>query len=307
MTSNKSEARYGSAVILYLADMYKQLYIRPAEDALEEYRAVVLAGEEPASRSLSHFFMHEQDSAVYEETPAGPVLAVTLYERKDFETFLQIIANKCRPVTIPATQGATLLDGVISWNKINVRKEAYLKEKEAAGEEADWDTEFARFTSVKTNYTDVMLVLSAGPYSAVDGSEFGIAEAQWLKDSLAIRKYHELNHFICRKLWPEKISAVWDELVADAVGIYAAYGDYDLPMAERFLGIRDGLYTGGRLENYVEEADPVKKKEILNRLAERIHPLLCSFNEVIKAHAGITPFELVPILEDLYKGDIKAD
>ena len=78
-------------------------------------------------------------------------------------------------------------------------------------------------------------------------------------------------------------------------------------MAERFLGIRDGIYTGGRLENYVEEADPVKKKEMLNRLAEQIHPLLCSFDEVIKAHAGITPFELVPILEDLYKGDIKAD
>ena len=58
MTDYKPEARYGSAVIPYLAEMYKQLYIRPAEDTLEQYKAVVLAGEEPASRSLSHFIMH---------------------------------------------------------------------------------------------------------------------------------------------------------------------------------------------------------------------------------------------------------
>ena len=298
---------YGKDLIPSLAELYKQLYIRPAEDALETYKDVVLAGEEPPSRSLSHFIMHEQDSVVYEETPAGPVLAVTLNERQDFETFLQIIANKCMPVTIPATQGATLLDGVISWNKINARKEAYLNETAGSGEEADWSAEFARFTSVKTNYTDVMLVLSTGPYSAVNGSEFGIDEEQWRKDSVVIRKYHELNHFICRKCWPEKISAVWDELVADAVGIYAAYGTYDLPMAERFLGIRDNAYTGGRLENYVDEEDPAKKKAVLDRLAERIHPILCSFEELIRANSGLTPFELIPVLEDRFKGDVSAD
>ena len=307
MTQYKEAARYGHDVIPYLADMYKQLYISPAEDALETYKDVVLAGEEPPSHSLSHFIMHEQDSAVYEETPAGQVLAVTLHERRDFETFLQIIANRCMPVTIPSTQGASMLDGVISWNKINARREAYLKETEESGEEADWSAEFARFTAVKSNYTDSMLVLSAGPYSAVAGAEFGIGEAQWLKDSLTIRKYHELNHFICRKLWPEKISAVWDELVADAVGIYAAYGDYDLPMAERFLGIRDNVYTGGRLENYVDEADPEKKNVLLDRLAARIHPVLCTFDEIIKAKPGLTPFELIPVLEDRFTGDITAD
>lgn len=305
MTEN--HAYYGREVLPFLAEQYKQLYIPPSEDALEAYRDVVLSGGEPEHHSLSHFLMHAEDSAVYEETPVGPVLSVTLHERKDFETFLHIIANKCQPVKIPASQGASTLDGLISWPKIEAHKQAFLAQAEADGiRNPDWDSEFARFTSVKSNYTDAMLVLSAGPYSAVNGAEFGISEEQWIRDSVTIRRFHELNHFICRKLWPEKISAVWDELVADAVGLYAAYGRYDIAMAERFLGIRDGSYTGGRLENYVEEAAPAKKQDTLNRLARKIHPILECFAEIIGSHPGLHPFELIPLLEDRFAGDISA-
>jgi len=301
----ENHAYYGRDVLPFLAEQYKQLYIPPSEDALEAYRDVVLSGGEPESHSLSHFLMHAEDSAVYEKTPVGPVLAVTLHERKDFETFLQIIANKCQPVEIPATQGASMLEGLISWPKIEAHRKAFLAQAEADGiTDPDWDSEFARFTSVKANYTDAMLVLSAGPYSAVGGSEFGISEAQWRTDSVTIRRYHELNHFICRKQWPEKISAVWDELVADAVGLYAAYGRYDIAMAERFLGIKDGSYTGGRLENYVGEADPAVKQDRLNRLARKIHPILESFAEIINTQPKIHPFELIPLLENRFAGDI---
>lgn len=305
MTEN--HAYYGREVLPFLAEQYKQLYIPPSEDALEAFRDVVLSGREPEHHSLSHFLMHAEDSAVYEETPVGPVLSVTLHERKDFETFLQIIANKCQPVEIPATQGASTLEGLISWPKIEAHKQAFLAQAEADGiRNPDWDSEFARFTSVKANYTDAMLVLSAGPYSAVSGAELGISEEQWIRDSVTIRRFHELNHFICRKLWPEKISAVWDELVADAVGLYAAYGRYDIAMAERFLGIKDGIYTGGRLENYVEEANPAVKQNRLNLLAQMIHPILESFAELINVHSGIHPFELIPLLEDRFAGDIAA-
>ena len=301
----ENHAYYGRDILPFLAEQYKQLYIPPSEDALEAYRDVVLSGGEPESHSLSHFLMHADDSAVYEETPVGPVLAVTLHERKDFETFLQIIANKCQPVEIPATQGASMLEGLISWPKIEAHRKAFLAQAEADEiPDPDWDSEFSRFTSVKANYTDAMLVLSAGPSSAVDGREFGISEDQWINDSITIRRYHELNHFICRRQWPEKISAVWDELVADAVGLHAAYGRYDIAMAERFLGIRDGSYTGGRLENYVGEADPAEQQDRLNRLARKIHPILESFAEIINTQPKIHPFELIPLLENRFAGDI---
>ena len=305
MTEN--HAYCGRDVLPFLAEQYKQLYIPPSKDAPEIYKTVVLAGGEPPEHSLSHFRMNKADTAVYEETPAGPVLCITLHEREDFETFLRIIANQCRPAEIPATQGASMLDGVISWPKIEAHRKAFLAQAQADGiNDPDWESEFSRFTSVKSNYTNAMLVLSAGPYSAVSGAEFGISEAQWVRDSVTIRRFHELNHFICRKLWPEKISAVWDELVADAIGLYAAYGRYDIAMAERFLGIRDGSYTGGRLENYVEETDLTEKQDTLNRLAQKIHPILECFAEIIESHSGIHPFEMIPLLEDRFAGDIAA-
>ncbi|MBO5554344.1 MAG: hypothetical protein J5941_02340, partial [Solobacterium sp.] len=91
-----------------------------------------------------------------------------------------------------------------------------------------------------------------------------------------------------------------------AIGLYAAYGRYDIAMAERFLGIKDGSYTGGRLENYVEETDPAKKQAALNKLARKIHPILESFAAVINTHPGIHPFAMIPLLEDHFAGDITA-
>ena len=307
MENLQTHAFFGKEVLPFLAGIYPQLYVPPAEDALETWRGIVLSGEDAPGHSLAHFIMNPADSSVIEETPAGPVRSVTLYERKDFETFLQIMAHRCVPVSIPPTQGASLLDGIVNWEKIRAHENEFLFSQRAEGNpDPDWNEEFRRFTSEKTNYTDAILILSAGPYSAVPGTEFGIEESQWRQDSVTIRKYHELNHFICRRLWPEKISAVWDELVADAIGLYAAYGKYDIPMAERFLGINDGRYTGGRLENYVEEEDPVQRQKQLDRLAQKIHPVLCTFADVIQAGAGIEPFAMIPLLEDLFQGDIET-
>lgn len=60
-------------------------------------------------------------------------------------------------------------------------------------------------------------------------------EPAWIRASDDIRKYHELTHFVCRRLYPDLIDKVRDELIADAVGICAAFGEYrrDLKDAER--------------------------------------------------------------------------
>ena len=42
---------------------------------------------------------------------------------------------------------------------------------------------------------------------------------------------------ICRKLYPDRIDAVWDELVANAGGIRAAFGRFDAKTEKIFLGI----------------------------------------------------------------------
>ena len=86
----------------------------------------------------------------------------------------------------------------------------------------------------------------------------------------------------------EEIEAIWDELVADAVGIYAAFGRYDAELEKLFLGIREGRYTGGRLENYTD--DP-------QRLAVQVEQMLDRFGVII-GDGKQEPFDLIPMLQE---------
>ena len=147
--------------------------------------------------------------------------------------------------------------------------------------------EFRRFTSVRKNYLDMLVVLSRGPYSGVSAEAAGCSEEEWLALSDTIRRYHELTHVICRRLYPDDIDVVRDELIADAVGLYAAYGYFDPEKEKLFLGIRDGQYIGGRLENYTD--DPAKMVGSVCAELERIQA-------VVKVHSEMEPFELIPVL-----------
>lgn len=238
-----------NGVLAELASQYQQLYLTPGNEA--QYQEIVLKGKEAEIKSLSHFKTHPEDNLSWEDTPAGKVRIVYLHEREDFELFLQIMAKKCKAVEIPSTQGAAIIDGVVDWEKIRAHRRNCVLKSLSTGVPLDWTKEFRRFTTDKSNYTDALIVLSSGPYSGISAKEAGMREGEWIRKSLAIRKYHECTHFICRRLYPQKINAVWDEIVADAVGIRAAFGTYFPDLAERFLGIQNGAYIGGRLENYV--------------------------------------------------------
>ena len=282
----------GTDVLPYLAMLYPQLYLAPGEAGAQQYKPVVTKGAVPETQTLAHFRGNAADLCAAEETPAGAVRVVTLHERADFETFLQIMANRCVPYGVPRTQGASILDGVISWRRIRAHQAEWLASERARGEtEPDWPAEFRRFTADKRNYLDALIVLSVGPYSGVDGAAFGFGEAAWREISHDIRKYHECTHFVCRRMFPELKDPIWDELAADAVGIYAALGHYDKRMAEVFLGIEDGAYRGGRLENYVEPGAD------LDALAARVEAVLGALDAVIRSHSGVGPFELAIALE----------
>ena len=113
MSSTTEDIR-GADVILSLAKIYPQLYLVPGAEGAEAYKTVVECGETPQSTSLSHFICSAEDSLIQEDTPAGKVPVITLHERADFELFLQIMAHRCVKKDIPATQGASILDGVIN-------------------------------------------------------------------------------------------------------------------------------------------------------------------------------------------------
>ncbi len=275
------------SILRPLAEIYPQLYLIPGEEGAELYQQIVMKGADAPVHSLDHFRGSSRDEVTVETTPAGDVQVIILGDRQDFELFLQIMANRCTPVEIPATQGASILDGVVNWPKIRKHQQEYFA---AGGNPPGWTEEFRRFTAEPRNFKDALIVLSTGPYSALPAEEAGMAEADWLAASMRIRRAHECTHFICRRLFPDKINAVWDELVADAVGLYAAFGCYDLPMAERFLGINAEGYTGGRLENYAG-------KEDLDRLARKAHLTMLHLERVIRREEKTDPWALAVRLE----------
>lgn len=276
------------SILKPLAEVYPQLYLTPGEEGAELYAQIVRRGQDAPKHSLDHFRGNSRDSLTLEKTPAGEVQIVTLGDRHDFELFLQIMGNRCVPMEIPATQGASILDGVINWTKIRKNEEEYLA---AGGNPLKLKEEFRRFTSEPRNFKDALIVLSTGPYSAVRAEDAGMDEETWLAASYRIRKAHECTHFICRRLYPEKINAVWDELVADAVGLYAAFGRYDLALAERFLGSSADGYKGGRLENYSGGED-------LNLLSKKVHRTLLHLEQVIRGEGKTDPYALAVRLEN---------
>ena len=112
----------------------------------------------------------------------------------------------------------------------------------------------------ETPYRD--MAASKEPGSGTQASETPRGDADkaqqledhdWLRISREIRLYHECAHVVCRRMMPDNILPVWDEITADVTGLLFATGSYDAKLAARFLGVTESGYAGGRLAEYLDE------------------------------------------------------
>ena len=268
-----------------LAREYPVLYLNPDRDDREAFRSVVLRGADPPGKSLSHYRGSSFDAVETVETPVGPVRVATLGDRHDFELVMRgLMAAKDGPrAPIPPSQGAAMLT-VFNWPRIRAHLAAFPPEEQGAA--------FNRFTAKKENYTDSLIVLSRGPYSGVPAAALSLTEKEWLRDSDTIRRFHEITHVICHRQYPDRIDPVRDELIADAVGLYAAYGAFDPEKERLFLGLRDGRYTGGRLENYTDRPEALAEK--VDAAIRRIAEIIAGFGG--QEQVSCLPFDLIPPL-----------
>lgn len=249
------------------------LPIKKDEKDTPEYKDAVLRGKpvfyEPC------FFCSPEDRLEIADTPVGQVEILYLANREDFEHALQALAYRCEPVEIPPSVGANTIRGLINWQKILDHKLMYL----ASGGE-NWSEEFKVFTAEKKNYLDTIILLSGGFYSAVPASTVGLSEKEWRDKSFVIRKYHELTHFVCRTLWPKDIVPIRDEIIADLIGLVAAFGEYDPTLAKRFLGIENGYYCeGGRLSHYIDSSGLEEATRNASNQIDRLASLMDGIHE----------------------------
>ena len=250
--------------LIRLSRRYPQLLfpIRAGMRQTEAYKNAVLGGELPDTEP--DFRCPAEIRCQTADTPAGRAEIVYLGGREDFLHAYQALAYRCEPTVIPDSVGAVTIGGLINWEKIRAHEAAY-----RAGGGEDWDAEFARFTAEKKNYRDSVILLSGGNYSNVPAEEIGLDPAAWKEKSFLIRKFHELTHFTCRGLYPEDIDALRDEVIADSIGLVAAFGTCDTALARRFLGVEGGVFhAGGRLSHYAGAEELPAAVERVNTLID---------------------------------------
>ena len=240
-----------------LARRFPQLYVAPAEGAQDVHRLASGRGIVLPGATLAHFEGSPQDELRVVGTPAGSVEVLFLERRDDFETFLRIIGHKSRLDPIARTVGAITYRGLADWGEVADTREAYL----AAGGD-DWDGEFARLAREPGRFRAEIVVISEGPYSNVPAEETPFEPGEWVRVSREIRLHHECAHVVCRRVMPDDVLPVWDEVTADVVGLLCATGRYDRELAARFLGVTERGFADGRLSEYLDEEQTARIDEV---------------------------------------------
>lgn len=202
---------------------------------------------------------------------AGKIPVLMVENREDFVTLIRALVKKNEPAAVPDSMGACMVAGYNNWDRIRqLRKEWEAKSPFNRGE-ARWQQEFASILSQKELYQDRFIILSDGPYSAVPARELGISESEWRKISLHIRLEHECTHYFTRRVFHSMRNNLYDELLADFMGIISAVGEYRPNWFLRFMGLESypQYREGGRLQNY-RGTPPLSEKsfEILQALVK---------------------------------------
>ncbi len=226
------------------------------------------------------------------ETPVGAVKVLYLPVRDEFVKMVATLAYKGDCTRIPDSMGAVSFFGIKNWNRIHKVKAEILGEEVQVGQfwnllESQEEENFCK---------DVYVIVTKGYYSNLSPSAIDYSEEMWIEKSLTLRIYHELTHVICRKKFSDMIEPIWDEILADYMGIMWAFGSYNVDIAEKCLGIYGEQYVeGGRLQNYVK--DGVELANIFQEVKE----MIASLKEIQMESDELQYWELLDRIQDEHR------
>jgi len=263
--------------------------IEPGISQRDAYREATRRGAFDRTTGLEHGLPLRQPSRIAIEvfaTMGGGVPAITVDDRRDFETLVQAFTARNEPDPVPPAMGACLIRGLTNWSRVDDHRAAW--EARRGDATSTWADEFARLAGRPVLYQDNLVLLSRGPYSAVGAADAGLDERDWLARSLVIRREHECTHYFTRRVFGWVRDHVVDELLADFIGLLHAFGRYRPALAEAFLGLEgSGVRPDGRLWIYRGRAAlPDEAMPALAALAELIKKDTEKWATVIKK-AGI--------------------
>ena len=215
------------------------------------YKAVTLRGQQGPSAS-GGISLDEPDALelFLHDGVAGRIPVLVVPNTEDFQRVIQALGYKNEPVALPDSMGASMINGLNNWDRIQRLKEEWTNSTPSG----NWQTYFRQHVLPhKALYQDRLIVLSKKPYSGVSAKKLGLDGEKWLENSLQIRLEHECAHYFTLKCLGGMYINMHDELLADYMGITQALGYFDSSWFLHFIGLEEETYRiGGRLENYTE-------------------------------------------------------
>ncbi|MDR0295529.1 MAG: hypothetical protein LBH91_04980 [Prevotellaceae bacterium] len=170
-------------------------------------------------------------------TPVGRIPVIECESDKDFIHLQQSLVYRCEPRPVPDSRGATIIKNYNNWARINMHRK-------------DQKADILLFPAF---YRDYIILLSHRYYSGVSPEVFGLKSTDWRKKSLLLRREHEAAHYMTQRYYHSTKNEIHDEIIADFMGLTAAFGEYDPIKFFTFLGLENypKYRMGGRLEIYL--------------------------------------------------------
>ncbi len=131
-----------------------------------------------------------------------------------------------------------------------------------------------------------VLLLNYAPYSNIPAEKLGLPEREWLERSHRLRMRHESAHYETLRLFGGMQNHALDEILADALGQIAAFGDFDADRQRIFFGLTKGGDTcTGRLSFYTQKVRPGECAKIYRAVDKALDLVADELRKLQKAKA----------------------
>lgn len=241
MTSTKEDQQW-----IELSKCLPQLLIQVEKNAREgiQYKRLVLQGAEASAADLDGGMAepHGFNLSIAEHW-SGSMPVITVDKGEDFKNILRCLVYRCEPVEIQSSVHSQAISGLIHWGLIR---------------------------KIDRSKRCALLILHNAPYSSLDFKGISGVDnyEQWLRLSHQWRLEHELTHIACKAVVGEMRLNLYDELLADCMGMLKSIGHFSSKLFAKGLGVtEEGLFTeSSRMHAYTRELN-VQDKSVVSQLA----------------------------------------
>ncbi|MFB2982825.1 hypothetical protein [Microseira sp. BLCC-F43] len=223
---------------------------------------------------------------------AGSIPVLLAGNRENFVSLVQALTMRNEPLPVPASMGACIVSGFNNWDRIRQYRQKWEATNPGNCDENSWKEEFQKLIPQKQLYQDRFIILSDGVYSGVSAKDMGLDEYQWQQLSPIIRLEHECTHYFTYRVFNSMRNNIFDELIADYMGIVAACGYYRADWFLRFLGLESfpNYREGGRLQNY--RGEPTLSDSAFKILQALVNAAAENLSRFDSQYSGLQPYEV---------------